>query len=183
MVRVGILLSGHLPAPHLGEKIELKRALTLRSRLARVFTAVEGDTVGYGRTWTASRPSVIGLVPLGYGDGYRRAISNRGVVLVRGMRCPVIGLVSMDQLGVDLSGVPDVAESDEVVLIGRQGTAEITAEEVADWTGTISYEVLCGLAARVPRLYYHSGEPVEVCDLLGCGPVRERKRARKELNR
>ena len=183
MVRVGILLSGHLPAPHLAERIELTRALTLRSRLARVHALDVGDTVGYRRTWAASRPSIVGLVPVGYADGYGRAISNRGEALVRGVRCPVIGHVSMDQLGLDLTALPEVAEGDEVVLIGKQGMDEITADEVAGWTGTISYEVLCGISARVPRKYIHSGEPVEVCNLLGCSPVRKRKRARKELSR
>jgi alanine racemase len=89
----------------------------------------------------------------------------------------------MDQFGVDLSGLPSVNEGDDVVLIGRQGNEEITADEVAAWAGTISYEVLCGLSERVPRRYIHGGEPIEVCNLLGCSPVRERPVGGKELSR
>jgi alanine racemase len=183
MVRVGIMLSGHLPAPHLAKHISLQNAVTLRARLARVFPAESGDTVGYGRTWRASEPSVIGLVPLGYADGYGRSLSNNAEVLVRGVRCPVVGRVSMDQAAIDLTKVPGAVEGNEVILIGRQGSDEITADEVAKWAGTISYEVLCGLSGRVPRKYLHGGEPVEACNLLGCSPVKERCQTKKELSR
>jgi alanine racemase len=183
MVRTGILLSGHLPATHLQGTIRLESVLTLRTRLARVFRVEEGETVGYGRTWLAERPSVVGLVPVGYADGYPRELSNRGEALVRGIRCPVAGRVSMDQIGLDLTNVPGVAEGDEVVLIGRQGGQEITADEIAGWCGTISYEILCGLSDRVPRHYIHDGQPIEVCNLLGCSPTRERAKPRKELSR
>ena len=121
MVRVGIMLSGYLPAPHFASQIELQRAVTLRARLARVYMAHAGDSVGYGRTWRAEGPARIGLVPLGYADGYRRALSNRAEVLVRGLRCPVVGTVSMDQISVNLSQLDDAAEGDEVVLIGSSG--------------------------------------------------------------
>lgn len=183
MVRVGIILSGHLPSPLLRDTISLQPVLTLRTRLARVFRAEPGDTVGYGRTWTAERPSKIGLVTVGYADGYNRALSNKGEVLVRGVRCPVVGRVSMDQTSVDLTELPQVVEGDEVVLIGRQGDEVVTADDLGRWAGTISYEILCGLSARVPRRYMHSGEPVEVCNLLGCTPTHERSAPRKELSR
>ncbi|MEO8284854.1 MAG: alanine racemase [Chloroflexota bacterium] len=183
MVRVGIMLSGQLPAEHLAASISLTPALTLRTRLARVYTAEQGSCVGYGRTWEASRPTVVGLIPVGYADGYIRLLSNRGEVLVRGVRCPVIGRVSMDQTSIDLSAIPRAVEGDEVVLIGRQGAECVTTDEVARWAGTVSYEVLCGLSARVPRRYLHSGEPLETCNLLGCSPTRERTKAKKELSR
>jgi alanine racemase len=193
MVRIGITLSGYLPSPQLAGKVDLKRAVTLRTRLARVYDACPGDTVGYSRTWRAERPSRIGLLPLGYADGYRRILSNRAQALVRGVRCPVIGRVSMDQTGVDLTGLEQATEGDEVVLIGRQGDDQITADEVADWAGTISYEIFCGLSQRVPRQYVQDGEPVEVCNLLGCKPRRSssagarpsgpRSRQAKELSR
>jgi alanine racemase len=168
MVRVGIMLSGHLPAPHLRDLISLTPAATLRTRLARVFGAEPGDSVGYGRTWVAQRPSLVGLVPVGYADGYQRVLSNRAQMLVGGKRCPVAGRVSMDQTGVDLTSVRDAREGDDVVLIGKQGDEEVTADEVARWAGTISYEILCGLSARVPHHYFRDGIEVEVCDLLGC---------------
>ncbi|HEX8599857.1 MAG TPA: alanine racemase [Chloroflexia bacterium] len=183
MVRCGIMLSGHVPAPHLAGMVELKQAVTLRSKLARVFQAPEGSTVGYGRTWTAKKPALIGLVPVGYADGYRRVLAGRAEVLVRGRRVPVVGRVSMDQIGLDLMGVPEAREGDEVVLVGTQGRASVTVDDVAGWADTISYEILCGLSERVPRRYMHSGQPLEVCNLLGCSPARERTRARKELSR
>ncbi len=183
MVRSGIVLSGHLPSPHLANKIELRRALVLRTWLARVYDAGKDDTVGYGRTWKALGPARIGLIPLGYADGFTRALSNRGEVLVRGKRCPVVGRVSMDQSGIDVSAVPNASEGDEVVVIGKQGDEEITADEIAGWAGTISYEILCGISERVPRHYFHDGEPIEVCNLLGCSPTRERPRPKKELAR
>jgi alanine racemase len=183
MVRIGIMLSGYLPSPQLSEHITLERAVTLRTRLARVYTAQVGDTVGYGRVWTADRRSVIGLIPVGYADGYRRVLSNNAEVLVHGVRCPVVGRISMDQASIDLTDAGDVLEGDEVVLIGKQGDGEITADEVASWAGTISYETLCGLSERVPRSYIHDGEELEVCNLLGCTPTRERSRAAKELSR
>ena len=183
MVRTGIVLSGHSPTPDAPPTLQLQHALTLRTRLARVFRVDAGDSVGYGRTWTAAKPGFVGLVPVGYADGYSRSLSNRAEVLVRGRRCPVIGRVSMDQFTVDLSALPEVAEGDEVVLIGRQGSEEITADELARMLGTISYEVLCGLSARVPRHYFHDGKPIEVCNLLGCSPTLDRPRARKELSR
>lgn len=183
MVRCGILLSGHVPSAHLRGQIDLKPALTLRSRLARVYETPEGATVGYGRTWTARSASLIGLVPLGYADGYRRSLSNRAEALVGGRRVPVVGRVSMDQIGLDLTGIEDAQEGDEVVLVGVQGQAAVTVDELAEWAGTISYEVLCGLSERVPRRYLHSGEPVEVCNLLGSSPTHGRHAPRKELSR
>ena len=183
MVRIGILMSGHLPSAHLGGTVNLQHALRLTARLARVFEAPEGYCVGYGRTWTAPCASIIGIVPLGYADGYTRDLSNRGQVLVGGVRCPVVGMVSMDQLAVDLTAVPSAAEDDEVVLIGRQGEEEIDASDIATWAGTIPYEVLCGISPRVPRTYVRDGETLERCTLLGCSPVVDRPRPRKELSR
>ncbi|MDQ3707169.1 MAG: alanine racemase [Chloroflexota bacterium] len=183
MVRCGIVLSGHVPAPHLAGVVELKQTLTLRSKLARVFQASEGATVGYGRTWTAKTPALIGLVTVGYADGYRRVLSGRAEVLVRGRRVPVVGRVSMDQIGLDLTGVPEAREGDEVVLVGAQGAASVTVDDLAGWADTITYEILCGLSERVPRRYMHSGQAVEVCNLLGCSPVTERTGVRKELSR
>jgi len=142
-----------------------------------------GDTVGYGRIWKADRRSVIGLIPVGYADGFRRVLSNNAQVLVHGVRCPVVGRISMDQASINLTDAGEVSEGDEVVLIGKQGNGEITADEVASRAGTISYEVMCGLSERVPRRYIHDGEELEVCNLLGCTPTRERPSDAKELSR
>jgi alanine racemase len=166
MVRVGIMLSGQYPSRRLKQHISLRPALTFRARLARVFEVQPGESAGYGRTWRAERPTTVGLVPVGYADGYMRAISNRGAMLVRGRRCPVVGRVSMDQTTLDLGPAPGAQEGDDVVLTGRQGDEEITVDEVAEWAGTISYEVLTGLSARVPRRYLRDGQVVGTCDLL-----------------
>lgn len=183
MVRSGILLSGHLPARHLRDRIEVQPAICLYSRLARVYRAEEGSTVGYGRTWACADTALVGLVTIGYADGYRRAFSNRAEMLVRGRRVPVVGRVSMDQVCVDLTCVEGAAEGDEVVILGKQGAEEITADELASYADTISYEVLTGLSARLPKHYFRSGEPVEVCNLLGCSPAGVRAAAGKELSR
>ncbi|MEO6458546.1 MAG: alanine racemase [Chloroflexia bacterium] len=167
MVRAGIALSGHLPSEHLRSKVKLEPVLSITSTVARAFDVCAGDTVGYGRTWVALQDSVVGLVPLGYADGYVRALSNRAQVLVRGRRCPVIGRVSMDQIAIDLTSVDQAHEGDEVVLIGRQGGESITADDLASWAGTISYEILCGLAPRLPRVYLRDGKVVGHRDLLG----------------
>lgn len=168
LVRCGIALTGHYPSPRLREVVSLRPALTLAAQVARVFEVREGESVGYGRTWIAERPSTIGLIPVGYADGYVRALSNRAEVLVRGRRCPLAGRVSMDQAAVDLTGVPGVRQGDEVVLIGRQENEEISVDEVARHAGTISYEILCGLTPRVAKRYLRDGQTVAECDLLGC---------------
>jgi alanine racemase len=183
LVRTGILLSGHLPAPHLAGKIELRAAVTFRARLARVFEACVGDSVGYGRTWVAARPSVIGLVPVGYADGFRRVLSNRGEVLVQGVRCPVVGRVSMDQFAIDVTEVEGVGEGDEVVMIGEQGRENIGADEVARWADTISYEILTGLAPRVPRRYVANGVTVSKRTLLGGSVIAQAEGSGMELEK
>jgi alanine racemase len=166
LVRCGLSIYGLYPSPQTSRTVLLRPALALKAHLARVCTLPAGASVGYGRTWVATRPSVVALVPLGYADGYRRALSNRGVALVHGQRVPVIGRVSMDQLTVDVSSVPGVRQDDEVVLIGRQGEAEITADELAGMLGTINYEVTTAIATRLPRVYWRDGEVVRVQTLV-----------------
>ena len=108
--------------------------------------------MSYGGTWTARRPTRIATLPVGYADGYPRRLSNRGQVLVRGQRVPLVGRVCMDLCMVDVTDVAGAALGDEVVLLGRQGTQEVGAVELAAWLETIPYEVLCGVGARVPRV-------------------------------
>ena len=170
MVRIGIMLGGHYPSVTSMKGVQVKPAVTWRSRLARVFTVAPGGSVGYGRAWMARDVATVGLVPLGYGDGYRRAFFNRGAMLVRGQRCPLIGRVSMDQVTIDLTAAGDAEEGDEVVLCGRQAEGFIGADELGQWAGTNSYEILTGLAARMPRRYFREGELVGNCNLVGCAP-------------
>ncbi len=154
-VRPGIALYGMRPSLDWEPPVSLRPVLTLKSRVARVRVLPEGSSIGYGRTYTTPKAQRVALVPVGYGDGYVRALSNKGYVLVRGRRARILGRVSMDQIVVDVDDVPEVAMEDEVVLIGTQGQERITAEEVAAWAGTINYEVTTLLQPRVPRFYVH----------------------------
>ena len=162
MVRPGVGIYGLYPSQYVSRSLNLRPVLSLKSRIARLTPIAPGDSVSYGRTWRANRPSVIALVMCGYGDGLPRVLSNRGSVLVRGRRLPIVGRVCMDMCMADVTDVPDVAEGDEVVIIGRQGENAIAAAEIGDLCGTISYEILCGVSARVPRLYMRSGALVGV---------------------
>ncbi len=160
MVRPGLGIYGCYPSRQVKRSLPLRPVLSLKGRVARLSSLAPGESVSYGRTWRAPRPSLIGLVMCGYADGLPRALSNRGSVLVRGRRAPIVGRVCMDMCMVDLSDIPDVAVDDEVVIIGRQGEEEISADEVAELCDTTSYEILCGISARVPRLYLRQGRIV-----------------------
>jgi alanine racemase len=153
MVRTGIALWGLLPGDAHGHAAELKPALELKSRILFLKDVPEGTPIGYSRTYYAPAPARIATLPVGYNDGYRTTLSNRAEVLVRGVRCPVVGRVSMDYTTVDVSLVPDAMVGDEVTLIGRDGNEQITLAEVAAWAEAIPYEILCGLGRRVARVY------------------------------
>jgi alanine racemase len=152
-VRCGIAIYGLSPFQGDAEADGLRPALRLSSYLADIKHIKEGDSVGYGRSFIADRDTTIGLVPIGYGDGFSRALSDRGHVLVGGERYPVAGRVSMDQITVDLGPEPTVAAGEEVVLIGTQGAAAITAEDMAAQLDTINYEITCNISQRVERRY------------------------------
>jgi alanine racemase len=153
LVRPGLALFGHLPVD--GVEADLRPALRLRTEVIALRDLPVGAPVGYGGTFRAPRPTRIATLPVGYGDGLMRSVSNRGCVLVGGRRCPVVGTVSMDLTTVDVTDVPGVAVGDEVVLLGRQGDARIGADEVARHAGTVPYEVLTNISRRVPR--FHRG--------------------------
>lgn len=165
IVRAGIAVYGYEPAPGIAASVELRRALTLKSRVARIIEVQPGATVGYGRTWTASRPSTIALVMCGYADGYRRALSNRAAVLIRGRRAPIAGRIAMDMCMADVTDIAGVAPDDEAVIIGEQGGERVDADELAGLADTISWEILAGITARVPRVYLRGGESVAVTTL------------------
>jgi alanine racemase len=170
-VRAGLSLYGYRPAPWVGTDAELRPVLALRARIARVLEVERGATVGYGRTWAASKPARIALVMCGYADGYRRALGNRAPVAVRGQLAPVVGRVAMDMAMVDVTAIPAAAVGDVVTLLGRDGQAEVTADELADLADTISWEILAGLTARVPRLYLRGGQVSAVTTLNERVPV------------
>jgi len=157
MIRCGIALYGLRPSDEVEPAIPLHPALSLKSRVARVRTLPAGASISYGRTYITDKPTRVALVPVGYGDGYHRILSNRGAVLIHGRRAPIVGRVCMDQFVVDVSHIPGVQLHDEVVLIGRQGEGHIPAEEVARWAETINYEVTTSLLPRVVRIYLRGG--------------------------
>ncbi len=157
LVRCGIAIYGYAPAG-LPAAAELRPAMSLRARVTQVKTVRPGQSVGYGRTWVAERDTRVAAIAAGYADGVQRAQSNRGSVLVGGCRCPIIGRISMDQLTADVSPVDEVRPGDEAVLFGRQGDLWLGADEVAAAGGTISYEVLCAVSSRVPRLRVEEAE-------------------------
>ncbi|HEX9891192.1 MAG TPA: alanine racemase [Actinomycetota bacterium] len=149
LVRVGIAMYGLRPSERVGAE-GLRPAMSLRSRVSLVKRLPAGEAVSYGLRYRLEREATMATVPIGYADGYARALSNAGRVLIRGRRHPVAGTVTMDQILVDCGDHP-VEPADEVVLFGRQGDEEVTADEVASWIGTIGYEVVCAVGARVPR--------------------------------
>jgi alanine racemase len=152
MVRPGLMMYGYNPLE--GERVaDLRPALSLVTHIAFLKKVPAGIPVSYGRTFVAKRESLIATIPIGYADGYSRGLSNKGEALVRGVRVRVAGRVCMDMCMLDVTDVPGVSEGDEVMLIGKQGNQRITADDIAEKTGTIAYEVLCGIGARVPRIY------------------------------
>ena len=153
MVRPGIVLYGVLPDPASRRSLDLRPALSLVSQVAYFKVVRAGNTVSYGATWTAERDTRIVTVPIGYGDGWPRALSSKGEVLVRGHRLPIVGRICMDQFMVDLGPTGSAYNEDEVVLVGTQGGEAIPVEAVALAAGTIPYEILTGLNERIPREY------------------------------
>ena len=150
-VRPGLMLYGYVNGP--AAAAELRPALSWKTRIVQVKRVGAGQPVSYGGTFVTSRPSTLAILPVGYADGYSRALSNRGHVLVGGRAVPIVGRVCMDLTVVDVSDLPDVRPGDEAVLLGRQGAAAITADDLAAWQDTISYEVLCRISPRLTRVY------------------------------
>jgi len=167
MVRPGLIIYGIYPSKWVKRAIEVKPVMTFKARVAHLNRIHKGETVSYGRTWTAERDSTVAVVSVGYGDGYSRTLSNKGEVLIRGKRVSIVGLVCMDLTMVDVTDCPEVRIGDEAVLMGRSGQEGISASELADLSGTISYDVTCSVGPRVPRVFIKHGKPVEVKSLVG----------------
>jgi alanine racemase len=157
MVRCGLAIYGLYPGDACRGAIALHPAMSLHSRVARLRTLPAGSPVSYGRSYTTAAPTMVAFMPIGYADGLRRALSNHGSVLIRGQRAPLIGRICMDGCMADVSATAGVQEGDEAVFLGRQGQAEITADEMAGLIGTVSYEVVTGIGQRVPRVYGRNG--------------------------
>ncbi|MYF84449.1 MAG: alanine racemase, partial [Acidimicrobiia bacterium] len=156
LVRPGLMLYGVYPTEIIPRTVGIEPALTWRSRVVLSKPLPAGSPVSYGATWTPDRDTRIVVVPMGYGDGYPRLLSNRGEVLIRGRRHPVVGRVCMDQFMVEVGPDTDVRVGDGVVIIGAQGEGTITANELAAWAETIPYEILTGISSRVPQRYQGS---------------------------
>jgi alanine racemase len=163
MVRCGIGVYGMDPFGEDARARELEPALELSSYVAEVKRCAKGQSAGYGRRFVAAADTVLAVLPIGYGDGWRRGLSNNADVLIGGRRFPLVGTVSMDNITVDVGSHPDPQGllGERAVLIGRQGDEQITAEEVAARLATINYEVTCGLTARVTRVLHRDGQPYE----------------------
>lgn len=152
-VRPGIILYGLYPSEEVSKSIPLKPALSWKARVTYIKRVGCGEKIGYRWTYTTDKPATIATLPVGYADGFRRTLSNKGEVLIKGTRAKVVGRVCMDQIMCDVTHISNVKVGDEAVIIGKQGDDEITADEVADKSSTISYEVLCGIGSRVKRIY------------------------------
>ncbi len=159
-IRPGILAYGLYPSEEVRKSVEVEPVLSLRTRVVQLRDFDVGSSIGYGRTYIARNPIRVAIIRAGYGDGLRRALSNRGEVLIRGKRRPIIGRVSMDATMVETSS--DVQLDDEVIILGKQGAEKITADDHAKWTHTINYEILTGISERVRRVYVKNGEVIEV---------------------
>ncbi len=152
LVRPGIMMYGVYPSREVQKRIEVKPALSWKSLVVYFKVIKEGSTVSYGMKWKAKHDVRAITVPLGYGDGYMRSMSHKAEVLIRGKRYPVVGVISMDQIVVNIEN-DSAYNGDEVILIGSDGNISITVEELAEWAGTIPYEILTNINTRVPRVY------------------------------
>ena len=161
MVRPGIALWGVTSSSSICDVLGLKPVLSLHTRVALIKKIAKGSAVGYGRRFIAPRDLRVALLPCGYADGFRRALSGNGEVIIRGSYAPVLGVVSMDLMSVDITHIDNVQPYDKVTLIGKQEEAEITCESVARRIGTIPYEISCGLGKRVKRIYTNAKNAVQ----------------------
>ena len=153
LVRPGIMLYGAYPSEDVRHSLPLKPVLSLKTKIAYLKTVAKGRTIGYGVKFIARRPTIIGTIPLGYGDGYPRLLSNRAPCLVRGKRVPVVGAICMNETMVDLGRIRDIKIGEEVVLLGRQGKERISVEGLAKICGTIPNELLCQFSSHIRRVY------------------------------
>jgi alanine racemase len=147
--------------------IDLKPAMTLKANITLVKWVDEGTSVSYGRRFTTGRKTLIATIPIGYADGYSRLLTGKSRVLIKGEYAPVVGSICMDQCMIDITDLSqEIGVGDEVVLLGKQGDNEITADEIAELIGTIPYEIVCIIGKRIPRVYFKDGKVVNVLNYL-----------------
>ena len=161
MVRAGIVLYGMYPSEEVDPAaLSIRPALQWLSRVTHVKTLPAGRGISYGGTFVTERTTCVATIPVGYADGYRRSLSGKFYVLIRGKKAPILGRVCMDQMMVDVTDIPDVQPGDRVVLVGRSGNEEITVETIAAAADSFNYEFICGISRRVPRIYSRRGKTV-----------------------
>lgn len=167
MVRSGIVTYGMYPSSEVSpDLLKLEPALQWLSRITHVKTLPAGREIGYGGTYTTARPTTVATIPVGYADGYRRNLSGKFYVLIRGQRAPILGRICMDQMMVDVTDIPGVTVNDKVVLVGRCGSEEITMERIAAAADSFNYEFVSGISRRVPRIYTSGGKTVHAVHYL-----------------
>lgn len=167
MVRSGIVTYGMYPSDEVDPALlDLKPALQWRSRVTHIKMLPPGREISYGGTFVTTRKTRVATVPVGYADGYRRSLSGKFYVLIRGRRAPILGRVCMDQMMVDITDVPDVKIDDPVVLVGSDGNDEITVEQIAAAADSFNYEFICGISRRVPRRYRQNGQIIKTVHYL-----------------
>ena len=161
MVRSGIVTYGMYPSAEVSpEQLQLEPALTWLSRVTHVKTLPPGREISYGGTYVTTCPTTVATIPVGYADGYRRSLSGKFHVLIRGRKAPILGRICMDQMMVDVTGIPEVSVNDQVVLVGRYGKECITMEQIAAAADSFNYEFVSGISRRVPRIYTSGGKTV-----------------------
>ena len=168
LVRAGISIYGIYPSAEVSrDSMKLTPAMSIHRRIVYIKEIETGTEISYGGTFTAPHPMRIATIPVGYGDGYPRMLSNKGYVLIHGKRAKILGRICMDQFMVDVTDIPQAKELDEVILVGRQGDEEITVDELGDLCGRFSYEFICDIGKRVPRIYTRNHEVYLVRDCSG----------------
>ncbi len=174
LVRSGIVNYGLYPSGDVDpEKLPVKPVVEWIAKVVYVKTLPAGRRISYGGDYETTRETRIATLPVGYADGYRRSLSDKGYVLLHGKKAPIIGRVCMDQLMVDVTDIPETQIGDHAVLIGRSGGERITVDDMARLTDTINYEIICGISRRIPRIYFRDGEPVSEIHYLLDGKTRK----------
>ena len=166
MVRAGVILYGLYPSADVTKRVPLSPLMEVKTVISMIKTVPAGTPFSYGRSAVCERETAVATVPIGYADGYPRRLSNRAYMLVNGQKAPVIGNVCMDQCMLDITGIPDVREGQTVTVFGRDHGAFLSVETLAALSGTINYELICGLSRRVPRVYLKNGTIVQTTDYM-----------------
>ena len=165
MVRDGICLYGLYPSEEVNkERLPLEPAMQWKTYVSYVKELEAGIEIGYGGTYTTTKPTMVATIPVGYADGYARSLSGKGCVLIHGQRAPILGRICMDQFMVDVTDIPGTAEGDECMLFGEQEGKILSVEEVSELAGSFNYEFVCDVGRRVPRVFYQNGKAVETKD-------------------